>query len=130
VSFKGNTDDIRGAPSLTVVPRLHDAGASLRIYDPAAMPKLQARYPPDDRLVYAESAIDAARDANALVILTDWEEFRRLDLDRLRSVMRSPIIIDGRNLFRPAQLEAAGFEYYSLGRGDVTPGSNGHRGST
>ena len=130
VSFKGNTDDIRGAPSLTVVPRLHDAGASLRIYDPAAMPKLQAMYPPDDRLVYAESAMDAARDANALVILTDWEEFRRLDLDRLRSVMRSPIIIDGRNLFRPAQLEAAGFEYYSLGRGDVTPGSNGHRGST
>src|SRR5436309_2085262 len=130
VSFKGNTDDIRGAPSLTVVPRLHDAGASLRIYDPAAMPKLQAMYPPDDRLVYAESAIDAARGANALVILTDWEEFRRLDLDRLRSVMRSPIIIDGRNLFRPAQLEAAGFEYYSLGRGDVTPGSNGHRGCT
>src|SRR5438094_2770254 len=130
VAFKGNTDDIRGAPSLTVVPRLHDAGASLRIYDPAAMPKLQAMYPPDDRLVYAESAMDAARDANALVILTDWEEFRRLDLDRLRSVMRSPIIIDGRNLFRPAQLEAAGFEYYSLGRGDVTPGSNGHRGST
>ena len=72
--------------------------------------------------------VDAARGANALVILTDWDEFRRLDLDRLRSVMHSPIIIDGRNLFRPAQLEAAGFEYYSLGGGDVTPSSNGHRG--
>ena len=129
VAFKANTDDIRGAPSLTVVPWLHDAGANLRIYDPAAMPRLQALYPPDDRLVYAESAMDAARDANALVILTDWDEFRCLDLDRLRSVMRSPIIIDGRNLFTPTQLEAAGFEYYSLGRGDVTPRSDQQRGT-
>src|SRR5438094_8875543 len=71
VSFKGNTDDIRGPPSLTVVPRLHDAGASLRIYDQAPIPKLQARYPPDDRLVPAETAMDATPGATALVILTD-----------------------------------------------------------
>jgi len=127
VAFKANTDDIRGAPSLTVVPWLYAAGANLRIYDPAAMPKLQALYPPDDRLVYAESAIDAARDANALVILTDWDEFASIDLERVRSLMRTPIIIDGRNLFKPAQLQAAGFEYYSLGHGDVTPSADQRR---
>ena len=127
VAFKANTDDIRGAPSLMVVPWLHAAGASLRIYDPAAMPKLQALYPPDDRLVYADSALDAVRDANAMVILTDWDEFASMDLERVHSLMRTPIIIDGRNLFMPAQLQAAGFEYYSLGHGDVTPSSDQRR---
>ena len=121
VSFKANTDDIRGAPSLTVIPWLHAGGANLRVYDPAAVPKLKALYPPDDRLVYAESALDAAREAHALVILTDWDEFRSLDLGRVRSLMRTPIVIDGRNLFVPEVMRAAGFEYYSLGHGDVTP---------
>ena len=119
VAFKPDTDDIRGAPSFAVVPRLHDAGAHLRLFDPAAMPKLKALYPPDDRLTYVESAFAAAQDAHALVILTDWEEFRSLDLNRVRSLMRTPIIIDGRNIFEPAEMQAAGFEYYSLGRGDA-----------
>jgi UDPglucose 6-dehydrogenase len=120
VTFKSGTDDIRGAPSLGVIPWLRAAGASLRVYDPAAMEKLKPLYPPDGRLTYAESLVEAARDANAAVILTDWDEFRRLDLSRLRSLMRTPIIVDGRNLFEPAQMQAAGFEYYSLGRGDAT----------
>jgi len=120
VAFKPDTDDIRGAPSLTIVPRLHGAGASLRIYDPIAARNLQKLYPPDDRLTYVESAFEAARGADALVILTDWEEFRSLDLDRVRSLMRSPIVVDGRNLFEPARMRAAGVEYYSLGRGDAT----------
>jgi len=119
VAFKPDTDDIRGAPSFAVVPRLHDAGAHLRLFDPAAMPKLKALYPPADRLTYVESAFAAAQDAHALVILTDWEEFRSLDLGRVRSLMRTPIIIDGRNIFEPAEMQAAGFEYYSLGRGDA-----------
>ena len=119
VAFKPDTDDIRGAPSLGVIPRLHDAGAILRVYDPAAMRRLKALHPPDDRLTYVESALEAARGAHALVVLTDWEEFRSLDLGRVRSLMRTPIIVDGRNLFEPAQMQAAGFEYYSLGRGEV-----------
>jgi len=119
VAFKSDTDDIRGAPSLGVVPRLHGAGATLRVYDPAAAPKLGALYPPADRLTYVKSAFEAARDAHALVILTDWDEFRSLDLGRVRSLMRTPIIVDGRNLFEPAEMQAAGFEYYSLGRGDA-----------
>src|SRR5204862_672655 len=74
VAFKPDTDDIRGAPSLGVVPRLHGAGACLRVYDPAATRKLERLYPPDDRLTYVDSSFDAFRDAYALVILTDWEE--------------------------------------------------------
>jgi len=120
VAFKPDTDDIRGAPSLGVVPRLHGAGSILRIYDPAAGPNLQRLYPPDDRLTYAKSALEAARDAHALLVLTDWNEFRSLDLGQVRSLMRTPIIVDGRNLFEPAQVQAAGFEYYSLGRGEAT----------
>ena len=118
--FKPDTDDIRGAPSLGVIPRLHGAGSILRIYDPAAGRNLQRLYPPDDRLTYADSALEAARDAHALLILTDWNEFRSLDLGQVRSLMRTPIIVDGRNLFEPAQVQAAGFEYYSLGRGEAT----------
>ena len=120
VAFKPNTDDIRGAPSLSVLPRLQAAGALLRVYDPAAAPRLQALYPPDERLAYVASPYEAARDAHALVILTDWEEFRALDLARLRALMRTPIVVDGRNLFEPAAMRAAGFEYYSLGRGEFT----------
>jgi len=84
-----------------------------------ATPRLKTLHPPDDRLTYVESAIEAVRGAHALVVLTDWEEFRSLDLGRVRSLMRTPIIVDGRNLFEPAQMQAAGFEYYSLGRGEV-----------
>ena len=118
VSFKPDTDDIRGAPSLGVLSRLHEAGAVLRVYDPAAAAKLAALHPPDDRLTYVASASEAAQDADALVILTDWDEFRSLDWGGVRSLMRNPIIVDGRNLFEPARMQAAGFEYYSLGRGD------------
>jgi UDPglucose 6-dehydrogenase len=120
VAFKPDTDDIRGAPSLDVVRRLRDAGAILRVYDPAAAPKLRALQPPDAHLAYVASAAEATQDAHALVILTDWDEFRTLDLDGVRSRMRTPIIVDGRNLFEPARMQAAGFEYYSLGRGDAS----------
>src|SRR5207244_11792725 len=99
VAFKADTDDIRGAPSLGVVPRLHGTGAILRVYDPAATRKLEKLYPPDDRLTYVDSAFEAVRDAHALVILTDWEEFRSLDLGRVGSFMRTTIVDDWRNLF-------------------------------
>jgi len=94
VAFKANTDDIRGAPSLAIIPRLHGAGAILRIYDPIAARNFQKLYPPDDRLTYVESAFEAARGADALVILTEWDEFRTLDLDTIRSLVRTPIVVD------------------------------------
>jgi UDPglucose 6-dehydrogenase len=120
LAFKPETDDIREAPSLKVVPALLEAGATLRAYDPRAGRNFERLYSPGKRLSYVGSVEDAARDASALVILTDWQEFRSLDFERLRAVMATPIVIDGRNLFSPAEIESRGFEYYSLGRGDVT----------
>ena len=119
VAFKANTDDIREAPSLKVMPRLRENGVIARVYDPQAAAKMAKIYPPDGRLSYVESPYEAGRGAHALVILTEWEEIRSLDLGRLRSVMKAPVIVDGRNLFEPAQMREKGFEYYSLGHGDV-----------
>lgn len=119
VAFKRDTDDIREAPSLRVISWLRDHNVLVRIYDPQAAAKMARLFPPDDRICYAESPYEAAREAHAVVILTDWAEFRSLDLDRLRTAMRTPVIIDGRNLFEPAAMADQGFEYYTLGRGDV-----------
>ncbi len=119
VAFKAGTDDIRDAPSLKVIPRLRERGAILRIYDPAAVSKMAMRFPPDERLVYCNSAYEAAQGAHALLLLTEWEEFRSLDLPRLRSLMRTPAIVDARSLFDLSKVRAAGFEYYSLGQGDA-----------
>src|SRR5262249_4162580 len=89
VSFKPNTDDIRDAPSLRVIPRLLDCGASLRIYDPQAVGRMAEVYPPGEALAYVHSPYEAACGAHALAILTEWDEFRRLDPSRLRAVMRT-----------------------------------------
>src|SRR3989449_5170053 len=107
VAFKADTDDIRGAPSLGVVPRLHGAGAILRVYDPAATRKLERLCPPDDRLTYVDSAFEAVRDAHALVILTHWEEFQSLDLRRVGSLMRTPRTFSARAR-RPASRRSSG----------------------
>ncbi len=119
VSFKPDTDDIREAPSLKIVPALKEAGAMLQIHDPNAAQNFARAFPSDHRIRYVPSAYDAARDAHALIILTEWDEFRTLDFERIRSLMRTPIIVDGRNLFNPREMLDKGFEYYSLGRGDA-----------
>jgi UDPglucose 6-dehydrogenase len=116
-AFKPNTDDIREAPSLRVIPRLWERGAYVRVYDPQAGNRLARVYPPDGRLSYPESAYEAAEGAHGIVILTEWDEFRTVDWVRLRALMRTPVIVDGRNLFDAAEMHARGFEYYSLGRG-------------
>src|SRR5438093_1216721 len=120
ISFINMVSDLCEELGLEVAPRLTDSVAILAVYPPAATRKLERMYPPDDRLTYVDSAFESVRDAHALVILTDWEEFRSLDLGRVGSLMRTPIVVDGRNLFEPAQMQAAGFEYYSLGRGEAT----------
>jgi UDPglucose 6-dehydrogenase len=121
-AFKPDTDDIREAPSLRVIPRLRERGAHLRVYDPRAGARVAQIFPPDDRLRYPESAYEAAEGAHAVVILTDWDEFRSLDWDRVRALMRTPVVVDGRNLLDPAQIRGRGFEYYSLGRSDARAG--------
>ncbi len=120
VAFKPETDDIREAPSLKIIPRLKEEGAVLRVYDPRATGNFERVLPPDDRLSYVRSPYEAATGAHVLIILTEWDEFRGLDLDRVRSLMHSPIIVDGRNLFTVHEMRENGFEYFSLGREDVT----------
>jgi len=117
LAFKPNTDDIREAPSLKVLEALLKEGASLQLYDPQAMQHTKAVKPEmAGRLKYSDSAYGAARGAHALVLLTEWEEFKHLDLARLREVMAVPVIVDGRNLYQPEAMRRAGFEYLCVGR--------------
>lgn len=116
LAFKPETDDVRDATSLKVVSRLLAEGCDLRLYDPRAMENFRQHHPAERRLVYCDSAYAAAAGAHALVVLTEWDEFRRLELDRIRAAMELPIIVDGRNIYDPALLRDHGFEYCSFGR--------------
>ena len=121
LSFKGETDDIRESPAIDLVEMLLGEGCTITAYDPAAIKRAQAELPPSAQMQYAESALDAAKNADALLVLTDWAEFAELDLRKLNSTMRYPIVIDGRNLFDPAEMAELGFTYLSVGRPTVTP---------
>ena len=116
LAFKGNTDDIRDSPAIDIVKRLLEAGASIAAYDPAAMERAKAVLPPSAKLRYAADIYDAAKDADAVLILTDWKEFAGIDLARLNDAVRFPIVIDGRNLYKPQQMLDRGFTYVSVGR--------------
>ena len=121
LAFKGDTDDIRESPAMDLVEMLLAEGSSVVAYDPAAMNRAKAELPPSTQLRYALNIEDAARDADALLILTDWLEFARIDLAKLHAVMRYPIIIDGRNLYDPQQMVDNHFTYLSIGRPTATP---------
>jgi UDPglucose 6-dehydrogenase len=115
LAFKPNTDDIRFAPAVDLVCRLLDEGARVRAYDPEAMDRARGVLP---QIEYAKSAYEAAEGSEALLIATEWEEFRRLDWERVRDAMARPLILDGRNLLSPAEKKRHGFEYHSIGRPD------------
>lgn len=120
LAFKPNTDDVREAPSLGVISRLREDGARLRLYDAQAIGNMKMIFPESpSALTYCASAEEAAAGAEALIILTEAEEFRELPWERIRKTMRTPIIIDGRNVLDPARLSACGFEYYSIGRPSI-----------
>jgi UDPglucose 6-dehydrogenase len=116
LAFKGGTDDVRDSPAVDIVKRLAKEGASILAYDPAAM----ARAAPDlaglPSVSFAESAYEACQGSDALLILTEWQEFKSLDLKQVREQLRLPIIIDGRNSLIAEEVEAAGLVYYSIGR--------------
>jgi UDPglucose 6-dehydrogenase len=116
VTFKPDTDDMRDAPSLDIIPLLQAAGATVQAYDPAGMHEAKA-YLPD--VVWKDSAYDAASGADALVIITEWNEFRALQLDRIAEIMNRRIIVDLRNVYNPADAAKAGFSYSSIGRPPV-----------
>lgn len=119
LSFKPETDDMREAPSLVVVNGLLDRGAEVQVHDPQALAVAQKHF--GTRVRYCEYNYDAVAGADALVILTEWQPYRRPDLERIKGLMRQPIIFDGRNLFDPNRMREAGFEYYSIGRKPVMP---------
>lgn len=116
LAFKGDTDDIRESPAIDVIRRLLASGAIITAYDPAAMERAREVLPADERMHYASSLYEAARDADAVLILTDWKEFAEIDLVRLNQEVRFPIVIDGRNLYKPQAMHDHGFTYLSVGR--------------
>ena len=113
LAFKANTDDIRFAPSMELIQRLRGEGVRLRVFDPQAMEKARGRFPDLD---CAADAYAAAQGAEALLIVTEWEQFKQLDWKRIHSAMSRPLVIDGRNLLSPGAMKALGFEYHSIGR--------------
>jgi UDPglucose 6-dehydrogenase len=116
LAFKGNTDDIRESPAIDVIGRLLAGGALITAFDPAAMDRAREVLPPSGKMKYADSLYEAAHDADAVLILTDWKEFANIDLVRLNQEVRFPIIIDGRNLYKPQHMHDHGFTYVSVGR--------------
>lgn len=120
LAFKGGTDDIRESPAIAIVETLIHEGCHICAFDPAAM-KHAAQVLGSSHVRFAEDAYDAARGADAVLILTDWEEFANLDLKRLRKELRHPVVVDGRNLYRPEQMMKAGLLYSSIGRSDAVP---------
>ncbi|MEJ6021952.1 UDP-glucose dehydrogenase family protein [Ramlibacter sp. PS4R-6] len=116
LAFKPNTDDMREAPSRTIVKELVDAGAQVRAYDPVALDEARKAFAGQKGIAFAESAMDALEGADALVIATEWKEFRSPDFEAIASALKQPVIFDGRNLYEPAAVRARGFEYHGIGR--------------
>jgi UDPglucose 6-dehydrogenase len=114
LAFKPKTDDMREAPAIPLVEQLLAAGATVQVYDPEAMAVAKRHF--GSRVTYANANYGALKGADALAIVTEWNEFRRPDFERMRTLMKTPVIFDGRNLFVPAQMKQSGFTYYSIGR--------------
>lgn len=117
LAFKPETDDIREALSIKIIKKLLDEGSFLRLYDPRAMENMREIFPEEPpQISYVKSPYEAVKEANALLIITEWDEFKELDLKKIKEVMDNPIIIDGRNVYDPSEVRELGFEYYSIGR--------------
>jgi len=128
LAFKPNTDDLRDAPSLQIIERLLQMGARIRVFDPIAMDACREQNG-HLKIHYCDSALQVAEDADAIVLVTEWPEFRVLDLDLVARQMAQPILVDGRNLFDPIAARLAGFDYCGIGRTE-SPRVHGKRGTT
>lgn len=118
LAFKPNTDDLREARSIDIIKFMLSKGAYIRAYDPVAIPNARKLLDDaDGRIVFCESAYEVAEGADALAIVTEWNAFKLLNLERVKKSMKQPIIFDGRNIYDPVRLKSLGFEYYSIGRG-------------
>lgn len=125
LAFKGGTDDIRESPAIALIRMLLHERCEIVAYDPAAVDRARQEFSAGTNISFAESAYDAAKGADALLILTDWEEFAALDFDRLKQELRHPIVIDGRNLYSREFMARHGFSYFSVGRQEAFPAAGG-----
>jgi UDPglucose 6-dehydrogenase len=114
LSFKPRTDDMREAPAITIIERLLAAGASVRAHDPEAINEAKKVF--GDRIEYSNNQYDILSGADALTVITDWSEYRNPDFDRIMVALKNPLIVDGRNLYKPGRMATAGFSYIPLGR--------------
>ena len=116
LAFKPNTDDMREAPSRELIADLFAAGATVTAYDPVAMLEAQRIFSDDPRLTYAENPMGALKGADALVIVTEWKEFRSPDFEEIKAALKTPVVFDGRNLYDPKEIRSLNIEYYAIGR--------------
>ena len=123
LAFKPNTDDMRAAPARELVGELLERGASVTTYDPVAMDEARRIFGDDSRIRYADNPMHAIEGAVALVIVTEWKEFRSPDFERLKERLATPTIFDGRNLYDPRMVRDMGFDYYPMGRPDLRRGT-------
>ena len=113
LTFKPNTDDMRDAPSLAIIPALQDKGAKVQAFDPEGCTRRAQLLPDVD---FKDGPYEVAEGADVLVIITEWDQFRALDLDRIKLLMNAPVLVDLRNIYKPADMRARGFAYTSVGR--------------
>jgi len=114
LAFKPRTDDMREAPAIPIIEKLLAQGATVRAYDPAAAPVAKRIF--GDRITLCEKSYDALAGADALAIVTEWNEFREPDFEKMRALLKSPVVFDGRNIYSPGQMRELGFTYFSIGR--------------
>jgi UDPglucose 6-dehydrogenase len=114
LAFKPNTDDLRNAPAIDIINELLAGGSTVKAYDPVAMDRMKSLFP---SIEYASSALDAVKGADALMIVTEWDEFKKVNLEKVKKALKMPLVVDGRNLFLPESMAARGFFYHSIGRG-------------
>jgi UDPglucose 6-dehydrogenase len=114
LAFKPDTDDMREAKSIEVIEHLLAAKAKIRAYDPAATENARKIF--GKRISYSKNAYEAAKDADAVILLTEWREFKQLNMERIRDSMKQPVLFDGRNLYNPERLRKIGFQYHGIGR--------------
>ena len=124
LAFKPNTDDMRDAPSISIINMLQNEGAEIKAYDPEAQDNAK-RVLDVERVAFCDDPYQVAEDADALILVTEWNEFKQLDMDRVKSLMRQPVLVDGRNIYDPSRMVGMGFTYRGMGRGYDAEGASG-----
>jgi len=120
LTFKPNTDDMRDSPSLDLIPKLIEEKCKLKVFDPEGMEEAKKYFADiSNDIVYCNDAYETTKDSDALVILTEWNQFRALDLEKVKNLLKNKIIIDLRNIYNPKELNEMGFKYYSIGRDNI-----------